>query len=290
MKKSIQYIDDSFLSPKDAWDRLSLKEKSDMIRSGVENGITKLQDIRKAYNEFAEGGDKLSRKPTSGSIDEEFMASNPNPMDILARSILNYSNQEFGHHFPIVQEQKSTEPAPLNLEELKRRQRFMETGFKDNLTSPVGAKGRYQITDNTLAEYTKKTGKTGDLFDPTFNEAVRDWYMNESLENRSWITKGEPTDSVKYGKKLAAYNYGPTNVVRALEKAKVAGIDIYNTFDWLRFMPKETQDYVNFILRNKDVNKHKNQAEYDKAVSKLNKKELGGPLIQEANKFRNVTR
>jgi len=58
MKKSIQYIDDSFLSPKDAWDSLSLKEKSDMIRSGVENGITKLQDIRKAYNEFAEGGDK----------------------------------------------------------------------------------------------------------------------------------------------------------------------------------------------------------------------------------------
>lgn len=268
--KHVQYVDSSLFAPKNAWEALSLQEKADVLKAGVENGLNNLSDIKKRYNEFAEGGDKLSRKPTPGSVDQEFMATRPTPFDILARTALNYSNQELGHSFS--SENSPSEPEPLNFDELKQRQRFMETGFNDNLISPVGAKGRYQITDNTLAEYTKKTGKTGDLFDPTFNEAVRDWYIDESLENRSWITKGEPTDSVKYGKKLAAYNYGPTNVVRALEKAKAAGKDIYTTFDWLGFMPRETQDYVNFILRNNDVGKHKNQAEYNKAVEKLNKR------------------
>ena len=54
--KEIQYIDPNLFSPKDAWDKLSLTEKAEMMKVAVSHGITNLQDIRKKYNEFAEGG------------------------------------------------------------------------------------------------------------------------------------------------------------------------------------------------------------------------------------------
>lgn len=39
------------------WDELTMAEKAEMMKVAVRNGITKLQDIRDKYNEFAEGGD-----------------------------------------------------------------------------------------------------------------------------------------------------------------------------------------------------------------------------------------
>ena len=53
----------------------------------------------------------------------------------------------------------------------------------------------------------------------------------QNLAQREWINKGNPSDSIKVGKILAAYNYGPTNTVNALNKAKQDGINIYETFD-----------------------------------------------------------
>ena len=41
---------------RDGWDALSLREKSEMMKVAVQNGIYNLDDIRKAYNEYAEGG------------------------------------------------------------------------------------------------------------------------------------------------------------------------------------------------------------------------------------------
>lgn len=44
------------LNQEPTWDNLSMKEKSAYIRTAVLNGMTRLQDIRQAYNEFAKGG------------------------------------------------------------------------------------------------------------------------------------------------------------------------------------------------------------------------------------------
>lgn len=55
--KEIQYISPDLFAPKDAWDKLSMAEKAEMMKVAVRNGITNLQEIRKKYNEFAEGGD-----------------------------------------------------------------------------------------------------------------------------------------------------------------------------------------------------------------------------------------
>lgn len=45
------------LTPKTAWDNLSMLEKSEMMKVSVRNGITDLKTVREKYNEFAEGGD-----------------------------------------------------------------------------------------------------------------------------------------------------------------------------------------------------------------------------------------
>lgn len=69
MKKSIlnvaEFIPDNslfakggLLEPKDAWDRLSIPEKADIIKVGVKHGIFDLQELRRKYNEFKEGGSK----------------------------------------------------------------------------------------------------------------------------------------------------------------------------------------------------------------------------------------
>lgn len=39
-----------------AWDNLSIREKADMMKAAIRNGITTLPEIKQAYNEFAEGG------------------------------------------------------------------------------------------------------------------------------------------------------------------------------------------------------------------------------------------
>lgn len=38
------------------WDSLSMADKAEMMRVAVRNGITSLPEIRKKYNEFANGG------------------------------------------------------------------------------------------------------------------------------------------------------------------------------------------------------------------------------------------
>lgn len=160
-----------------------------------------------------------------------------------------------------------SEPS-IDLNELKLRQRFMESGFDDNLTSPAGATGRYQIMPIAGKEYTQITGKTGDLNDPTYNEQVRDFYMEKRLPQFKVVSEGNPTDSVKMAKILAAYNWGPGNLNKHMTKLKRRGINTETSMDWIDTMPTEPRNYVNFILRGQDVNKYKNNNEYEKALKK----------------------
>jgi membrane-bound lytic murein transglycosylase MltF len=83
-----------------------------------------------------------------------------------------------------------------------------------------------------------------DAFNPEDSKMAQRAYM-ESLLDRSW-NKG--SEEVKIAKALAAYNFGPTAVVRTLNQAREDGVDIYNSLDWLERLPLETRDYVSKIL------------------------------------------
>lgn len=151
--------------------------------------------------------------------------------------------------------------AAIDEKELVRRQAWAESAGNDRAGSHKGAKGRYQIMPNTLSEYQKATGDIGDIYDPVYNRRVRDWEFNR-YKNSDQVNRGEPTDSVKMGRRLAIYNYGYGNVRKALNKADSLGADIDNSFEWLQYLPQETQDYVNFILRNKDTGAHRTNSAY----------------------------
>ena len=58
-----------------AWDNLSMGEKSEMMKVAVKHGITNLSDIRKKYNEYAEGGDV--NPYTVGAMVDAIYASHP---------------------------------------------------------------------------------------------------------------------------------------------------------------------------------------------------------------------
>ena len=168
----------------------------------------------------------------------------------------------------------NAEPAPLDLGELATRQAYAESRFDSNAVSPANAIGLFQVTPTTLSYYNQKTGNaftSQDLYDDTVNQQIRDWYMND-LMNRPWNTKNNPSDSVQYAKSLGAYNWGPTNLVDTLNKAKADGVDIYNSWDWLSYLPAETRDYINFVLRNQNNSAHRNNMMYNRTADKYQSK------------------
>lgn len=167
------------------------------------------------------------------------------------------------------------EPQGLNYNELRMRQAYAESRFDNSAKSKAGAVGMFQIVPGVLTDYNNANGTSytmEDLTDQATNTTVRDWYMTKLL-GRPWVTKGGANDSVQFAKGLAAYNYGPTAALTKLNEAKQAGVDIYNGWDWLSYMPTETRDYVNFILRGQNNSMHRNDTAY-KLAQKLKSEEV----------------
>ena len=170
--------------------------------------------------------------------------------------------------------------------ELANRQAYAESGFASDKTSRADARGMFQIVPAVLDDYNRAHGTSYDasqLYNDTINTDVRNWYFQDNLMNRPWINKEGQSDSMRVAKALVAYNYGPANTLKALNKAKANGVDIYNSWDWLSYVPKEPQEYTNFILRNLNNSVHRNNALYEVAK---NKKSNQGKvkLISERNK------
>ena len=125
------------------------------------------------------------------------------------------------------------------------RQMYAESRFDPKAGSPVGAAGLAQIMPSTreymIGRY--NLPETVDVYNPQDARTMQRKYM-EDLYGRDWNTG---SDENKKLKALAAYNYGPTNVIRALEKAKKQGYDIYDDTSWTKdpkVLPKETRDYL----------------------------------------------
>ena len=186
------------------------------------------------------------------------------------------------HNVSLIDDRPEPE-APLNYDEIKRRQEFMESEFNSKAYNKYsGAKGRFQIRENALQDYINAGGEKGDLFDSDYNEKVRDWIM-ENLSKSSMVVAGNPTDSVKMAKQLAAYNWGRGNLSKFLQKQKAAGIDIYTNMGWINSLPKETRDYVNFSLRNQDINSAKNNERYNSLIKKYGGRKIAQDGTEKKN-------
>ena len=226
-------------------------------------------ETMQAYRFVGNKADSLQwKKEYREKYGHQFSGEDPNIFTDAWNAINNWVSQEDP-------ESKITTYGPVDLTEIKRRQAWAESKFNSKARSKAGAKGTFQIMDAVKADYIKAGGENGDLYDPVYNEKVRDWLFT-NLGTRQWVTKGNPSDSVKVGKQLAAYNAGPGPLLKGLNKAKSQGIDIYKSFDWVNtdYIPEETVDYVNWILRNKPTGVHRNDSVYNlnKHKYKKNKK------------------
>ena len=159
----------------------------------------------------------------------------------------------------------------LPTDSLYNRQMFNESRFKPAAKSMAGALGLTQITEDTF-DFLKSKGKVpeGKSFinlatDTNLSQKLGKDYM-EMLMNRSWNTDEKSGNlQIKRAKALAAYNMGPTALVRHLNKQKESGVDIKNSLDWIGSLNPETKNYVNNILLGGSENyEEEYKREYDK--------------------------
>ena len=225
------------------WADLSMKNKSELMGLFLKQGISSLSDMRRIYD---------------GEQD----------INDYQVSLDNYSKYKDSPAFTT--EDLNIRPAPINYDELALRQRYAESTFNNEAVSPKGATGAYGIMPQTHKWYVDETGDNGDLRNPEYNKGIRDWLIDKNL--KSDIHSPMDTDSVRVGKSLVQYNFGTGNTRRKLKELEAMGIDTHNSFEWLDYFPKEPRDYVNFILRNKDINEHKSEKNYQKAKRNLKNK------------------
>lgn len=157
---------------------------------------------------------------------------------------------------------------PIDSKELGMRQTYAESGFNPNAhNSDSGAAGVQQI----IPKFAPKGFTIQDLYNPSRATIARNIIMG-NLNNYSQVTQGFPSDSILYARKLAAYNRGVIKLGQALDRAKSKGVDIDDSWDWIQFLPNETQKYINFILRGRNIDKNRNEESYKRAL--INKKDI----------------
>ncbi len=150
-------------------------------------------------------------------------------------------------------EEVEVSETPTSLSDLYLKQAFAESSFRPDVItgttkSSKGAQGLAQFMPDTMKDMVRLgiVDESFDPYDPAQAAAAQIGYMNW-ISGRPYLNKGE--DFVKNAKFLSGYNLGVGNVKDALTKAKKAGIDIYNTLDWLNkdYVPQETIDYIDRI-------------------------------------------
>ena len=247
----------------DRWAALSMRDRAALIKMFLGSGVSRLSDMRSIYNEdidHALSSDKnFNIKAEGGSLGDP-------PQDYLfLEGALWNPPIDRRRNIPIPMKPYET-AGPIDKVEIARRQRYVESTFRDrDVNKKTGAAGAYQIMPVTQKQFEERKKRKGNILDYKYNKEVRD-YMMDWLSERPYLQA--PTDSVAMGKQLAAYNYGPNNVKKKLEKAKAEGVDIDDSWDWLSYMPEETRNDVNFILRNKDI-RGKTNEDYQKRVKKV---------------------
>jgi hypothetical protein len=228
--------------------------------------------------------------PSKGKYAKKTMASAQNgimtPM-LLAKNVLNY-------FYPGEEATSTVGAAPVEYkkgltDELLKRQAYKESTFNPAAVSPAGYKGLTQIGEGVLKDYSKKKGgQKLDPFNPKDAVELQKFAMDD-LYNASFINKPDQPDSVRLAKTLAAYNWGRGNLFNYLNEQKQKGVDIYDSYDWLNDLPKETSDYVNKILLQEDQSFNKNykrdstNPKYKDITSLYDQKKFGGDIPSAQN-------
>lgn len=238
------------------WNELTMRQRNDLMRVFLSSGISSLSQMRRMYEE---GGEVQG---------PELVWKNPEQKDpnILRKFIRPDMQPPYTETY-----WKNMNSEPIDYEEIAERQRFMESAYNNRAVSHKGARGAWGIMPSAKREYIQLgKGRPGNLNDPKYNRKIRDYMMRRVTRSDAFYP--EDTDSVRIGKQLAYYNWGMGNMRNYLKEQEKKGVDTRYSFEWLNELPEETRNYVNFILRNKDINENKNQEEYERLRSRYYEK------------------
>ena len=129
-----------------------------------------------------------------------------------------------------------------------------ESAFFNGAISRAGARGLMQLMPTTAYRMARKIrirySKSRLTRDPEYNLRLGQTYLKRLLAryNGSEILA------------LAAYNAGPNAVNRWVRRLGPPGNSIFNRVDWIESIPfKETRNYVQRVLENKNVYQSKKQ-------------------------------
>jgi|11_taG_2_1085331.scaffolds.fasta_scaffold03643_4 hypothetical protein len=136
-----------------------------------------------------------------------------------------------------------------------QRQMQAESGGErdpDRAVSEAGAMGRWQIMPDTQRDLEDRglIPRGLDPYDSKASRQMRDAKINALMKLQFIDNPPQPIPEVnKLARIYASYNYGEGNVLKALNKAKEEGVDIYgDPRAWMGYLPEETRGYLNKIL------------------------------------------
>jgi hypothetical protein len=225
----------------------------------------KLKEERREYDEKLEDYNEETREQAISAQKAQLWSQQTQKYDDQYGAYANPYGSSYYDEGGVVPMQSTAESMPMD--SLLNRQLFKESRFDVDAESDAGALGLSQIMPGTFKYFQKKGWvpkgkKFNDLkTDPELATSLQERYMTDLLD-RDWNTGSE---EVRRAKALAAYNMGPTKLVKKLNKLKKEGVDIYNSTGWVNELNSETSDYVNKILLG---NNPKFEKEYSEGYAK----------------------
>lgn len=155
---------------------------------------------------------------------------------------------------PFVEEKENDYFSKEALERRALKQRYAESGFRNNAVSRAGAQGAYQIMPITYKDYLGRgKGKAGDLNDPEYNRKIRDWVMDIIPRDLGEFYSENDAPLVRLAKIYGAYNWGAGNMRKYLRKQRDAGVDIENDTTWVEGLNPETRRYIKYLAFDEDI-------------------------------------
>ena len=144
--------------------------------------------------------------------------------------------------------------SPEMMERRAVKQRWAESGFRDNARSKVGAQGAWQIMPITYKDYLGRgRGKAGDLNNPEYNRKVRDWVMGIIPRDLGEFYSESDAPLTRLAKIYGSYNWGAGNMRSYLRRQRDAGVDISNGVDWVEGLNPETRRYIKYLAFDEDI-------------------------------------
>jgi len=222
-----------------------------------------------AFGDFALAGKLINNLVTDSNSDSETLLASELGVKAGRVSLsVKAAKKAMQNNIALIDTGYPTPPTPENIllpRNLTLAITRQESEFDNMAKSPSGALGMMQLLPSTAREVARKNDIGFDaqkLYDPEYNMLLGSLYLQRMIDNYD--------GSFIMG--IAAYNGGPGNVYKWVQKFGRPENNIESAIDWIENIPfSETRNYVQRVLENLQVYRYIESQKHDDgtATSKL---------------------